>query len=142
MARKKQESTVTEEPVEPIAEPQESITEPVEVSEVIPEPEVLQEPPKEVVQPVAEEACVTSDIKKYRPDIEKYIESELQKAQAEIERCDDYINAVADSDRLFTTCRRELYEYKYKLRQLRLHKDYPYVPNSALPEYPMIISDR
>ena len=62
--------------------------------------------------------------------------------QSEIERCNDYIFANADSDRRFTTYRSELYEYRYKLRQLIFDPNFPHMDKVKLPELPECIPDQ
>lgn len=73
--------------------------------------------------------------------IEDKIVQAMAYALSEIERCNDYIYAKADLDRRFTVYRDELYEYRYKLRQLSLRDDYPYIDEKIMPQLPDYIKD-
>lgn len=73
--------------------------------------------------------------------IEGEIYQAMNYALSEIERCNDYIYAKADLDRRFTVYRDELYEYRYKIRQLSLLKDYPYIDYNLMPPKPDFIPD-
>lgn len=83
-------------------------------------------------------------------DAQKYIENAtririsqlIADTQSEIERCNDYIFANADSDRRFTTYRNELYEYRYKLRQLVFDPHFPHMDAMKLPDLPERIPDQ
>ena len=66
----------------------------------------------------------------------------MDKAYKEILRCDDYIQAMADADRIFATYRRELYEYRYKLRQLKFDPNYPNLDKLKLPDFPTYVKDQ
>ena len=73
---------------------------------------------------------------------ERFISEQMDKAYKEILRCDDYIQAMADADRIFATYRRELYEYRYKLRQLKFDPNYPSRDKMKLPEFPTYVKDQ
>lgn len=73
---------------------------------------------------------------------ERFISEQMDKAYKEILRCDDYIQAMADADRIFATYRRELYEYRYKLRQLKFDPNYPSMDKLKLPEFPTYVKDQ
>lgn len=70
------------------------------------------------------------------------INKKISATQPEIERCNDYIFACADSDRRFTTYRNELYEYRYKLRQLIFDPNYPDFEKVKFPPLPEWIPDQ
>ena len=73
---------------------------------------------------------------------ERFISEQMDKAYKEILRCDDYIQAMADADRIFATYRRELYEYRYKLRQLKFDPNYTSMDKMKLPEFPTYVKDQ
>lgn len=74
--------------------------------------------------------------------IEPIIIQEMQWALNEINRCNDYIYAKADLDRRFITYRDELYEYRYKMRQLSLYDKYPYLnADKVMPKRPDYVAD-
>ena len=73
---------------------------------------------------------------------ERFISEQMDKAYKEILRCDDYIQAMADADRIFATYRRELYEYRYKLRQLKFDPNYPSLDKLKLPDFPTYVKDQ
>lgn len=60
----------------------------------------------------------------------------------EIQRCDDYIQAYADSDRLFSVYKQELYAYRYRIRQLIFDSNYPDLSKMKLPKFPIPVQDR
>lgn len=70
-----------------------------------------------------------------------YLNDEMKWAQLEIERCNDYIYAKADLDRRFSVYRDELYEYRYKIRQLQFITGYPNIDKSRLPKKPDFVAD-
>lgn len=74
-------------------------------------------------------------------DITQDVGAEMCWAMGEINRCNDYIYAKADLDRRFTVYRDELYEYRYKLRQLSLLDNYPYISKTLLPVRPDVVQD-
>lgn len=73
--------------------------------------------------------------------IEKRVAIEMDWALQEILRCNDYIFAKADYDRRFSTYRDELYEYRYKIRQLSLLPSYPNISESQFPIKPDYVPD-
>ncbi len=104
-------------------------------------------------------STIGSDVHQDEPKIEEISATEIQRqtmvnvitqiindrisaTQPEIERCNDYIFACADSDRRFTTYRNELYEYRYKLRQLIFDPNYPDVEKVKFPPLPEWIPDQ
>lgn len=74
-------------------------------------------------------------------DCEQRIYDEMPWALKEIERCNDYIFAKADVDRRFATYRDELYEYRYKMRQLVFSPNYPNISESKFPKRPDYVPD-
>lgn len=74
-------------------------------------------------------------------DITQDVGAEMCWAMGEINRCNDYIYAKADLDRRFTVYRDELYEYRYKLRQLSLLDNYPHISNKLMPQRPDYVAD-
>lgn len=74
-------------------------------------------------------------------DCEQRIYDEMPWALKEIERCNDYIYAKADLDRRFSTYRDELYEYRYKMRQLKFLPDFPNIDESRFPTRPDYVND-
>ena len=110
-------------------------SETVDLSEVIQEtPTVTVEVKDEVTKLILETPI---------PDAtERFISEQMDKAYKEILRCDDYIQAMADADRIFATYRRELYEYRYKLRQLKFDPNYPSRDKMKLPEFPTYVKDQ
>ena len=66
----------------------------------------------------------------------------LERTISEIHRCEDYIYAHADVDRIFTTYKEELHTYRYNLRQLVLDVRYPDIPDECFPVAPTRIEDR
>ena len=110
-------------------------SETVDLSEVIQEtPTVTVEVKDEVTKLILETPI---------PDAtERFISEQMDKAYKEILRCDDYIQAMADADRIFATYRRELYEYRYKLRQLKFDPNYPSMDKLKLPEFPTYVKDQ
>lgn len=110
-------------------------------SETVDLSEVIQETPTVTVE-VKDE--VTKLILETPTDnaTERFISEQMDKAYKEILRCDDYIQAMADADRIFATYRRELYEYRYKLRQLKFDPNYPSLDKLKLPEFPTYVKDQ
>lgn len=117
MAKKKK---VAEEPIE---KPTEGDSSPSEVETYSVEPPASPLPTKE------------DEFKQWQHD-------RLMYAMLEIQRCDDYIQAHADSDRLFTVYRSELYDYRYRLRQLQFDKNYPDLDKMKVPSFPVVVRDR
>lgn len=74
-------------------------------------------------------------------DCKSYSYEEMNWASSEIERCNDYIYAKADSSRRFATYRDELYEYRYKIRQLAFNPNYPNIEKSKFPPRPDYVPD-
>ena len=74
-------------------------------------------------------------------EMREVVAEEMAWALGEIQRCNDYIYAKADLDRRFTVYRDELYEYRYKLRQLVFIDTYPVVPNNKIPQRPDVVAD-
>ena len=74
-------------------------------------------------------------------EMREVVAEEMAWALGEIQRCNDYIYAKADLDRRFTVYRDELYEYRYKLRQLAFIDSYPVVPNNKMPQRPDVVAD-
>lgn len=66
----------------------------------------------------------------------------LERTISEIHRCEDYICAHADVDRIFATYKEELHTYRYNLRQLTLDVRYPDIPDECFPVAPTCIEDR
>lgn len=75
------------------------------------------------------------------PDIDWTIYEDMSWAFKEIIRCNDYIFSKADLDRRFYVYREELYEFRYKLRQLKLHPMYPNIPMNMYPTKPDYVAD-
>ena len=75
------------------------------------------------------------------PDISQYMAEEMEWARGEIERCNDYIFAKADLDRRFSVYRDELYEYRYKFRQMIFVNNYPHINPNSYPKRPDIVID-
>ena len=110
-------------------------SETVDLSEVIQEtPTVTVEVKDEVTKLILETPIPNAT--------ERFISEQMDKAYKEILRCDDYIQAMADADRIFATYRRELYEYRYKLRQLKFDPNYPSMDKMKLPEFPTYVKDQ
>ena len=110
-------------------------SETVDLSEVIQEtPTVTVEVKDEVTKVILETQIANAT--------ERFISEQMDKAYKEILRCDDYIQAMADADRIFATYRRELYEYRYKLRQLKFDPNYPCRNKMKLPEFPTYVKDQ
>ena len=110
-------------------------SETVDLSEVIQEtPTVTVEVKDEVTKLILETPIANAT--------EKFISEQMDKAYKEILRCDDYIQAMADADRIFATYRRELYEYRYKLRQLKFDPNYPSLDKLKLPDFPTYVKDQ
>ena len=110
-------------------------SETVDLSEVIQEtPTVTVEVKDEVTKVILETQIANAT--------ERFISEQMDKAYKEILRCDDYIQAMADADRIFATYRRELYEYRYKLRQLKFDPNYPSMDKLKLPDFPTYVKDQ
>ena len=110
-------------------------SETVDLSEVVQEtPTVTVEAKDEVTKLILETQIPNAT--------ERFISEQMDKAYKEILRCDDYIQAMADADRIFATYRRELYEYRYKLRQLKFDPNYPCLDKLKLPEFPTYVKDQ
>ena len=110
-------------------------SETVDLSEVIQEtPTVTVEVKDEVTKLILETPIANAT--------ERFIIEQMDKAYKEILRCDDYIQAMADADRIFATYRRELYEYRYKLRQLKFDPNYPNLDKLKLPDFPTYVKDQ
>lgn len=110
-------------------------SETVDLSEVIQEtPTVTVEVKDEVTKLILETQIPNAT--------ERFISEQMDKAYKEILRCDDYIQAMADADRIFATYRRELYEYRYKLRQLKFDPNYPSLDKLKLPDFPTYVKDQ
>ena len=110
-------------------------SETVDLSEVIQEtPTVTVEVKDEVTKLIRETPIPNAT--------ERFISEQMDKAYKEILRCDDYIQAMADADRIFATYRRELYEYRYKLRQLKFDPNYPSLDKLKLPDFPTYVKDQ
>lgn len=110
-------------------------SETVDLSEVIQEtPTVTVEVKDEVTKLILETPIPNAT--------ERFISEQMDKAYKEILRCDDYIQAMADADRIFATYRRELYEYRYKLRQLKFDPNYPSLDKLKLPDFPTYVKDQ
>lgn len=110
-------------------------SETVDLSEVILEtPTVTVEAKDEVTKLILETPIPNAT--------ERFISEQMDKAYKEILRCDDYIQAMADADRIFATYRRELYEYRYKLRQLKFDPNYPSLDKLKLPDFPTYVKDQ
>lgn len=113
-------------------------------------PITTDEPPVEVEpsNPVVSSETVTIDVScglSTDSDIIQAtwrINTLLQEAYEEIKRCDDYIEAYADTDRAFATYRKELYEYRYKLRQLIFDPNYPDMSKMKFPPIPVRVPDQ
>ena len=104
-------------------------------------PEVIQETPTVTVEVKDEVTKLILETPIANPT-ERFISEQMDKAYKEILRCDDYIQAMADADRIFATYRRELYEYRYKLRQLKFDPNYPSRDKMKLPEFPTYVKDQ
>ena len=111
-------------------------------SETVDLPEVIQETPTVTVEVKDEVTTVILDETQTANATERFISEQMDKAYKEILRCDDYIQAMADADRIFATYRRELYEYRYKLRQLKFDPNYPCRNKMKLPEFPTYVKDQ
>lgn len=110
-------------------------SETVDLSEVIQEtPTVTVEVKDEITKLILETPIPNAT--------ERFISEQMDKAYKEILRCDDYIQAMADADRIFATYRRELYEYRYKLRQLKFDPNYPSLDKLKLPDFPTYVKDQ
>ena len=104
-------------------------------------PEVIQETPTVTVE-VKDEVTKVILETQIANATERFISEQMDKAYKEILRCDDYIQAMADADRIFATYRRELYEYRYKLRQLKFDPNYPSLDKLKLPDFPTYVKDQ
>lgn len=104
-------------------------------------PEVIQETPTVTVEVKDEVTKLILETPIANPT-ERFISEQMDKAYKEILRCDDYIQAMADADRIFATYRRELYEYRYKLRQLKFDPNYPSLDKLKLPDFPTYVKDQ
>ena len=111
-------------------------------SETVDLPEVIQETPTITVEVKDEVTTVILDETQTANATERFISEQMDKAYKEILRCDDYIQAMADADRIFATYRRELYEYRYKLRQLKFDPNYPSLDKLKLPDFPTYVKDQ
>ena len=111
-------------------------------SETVDLPEVIQETPTVTVEVKDEVTTVILDETQTANATERFISEQMDKAYKEILRCDDYIQAMADADRIFATYRRELYEYRYKLRQLKFDPNYPSLDKLKLPDFPTYVKDQ
>ena len=110
-------------------------------SETVDLPEVIQETPTVTVE-VKDEVTKLILETPIPNATERFISEQMDKAYKEILRCDDYIQAMADADRIFATYRRELYEYRYKLRQLKFDPNYPSLDRLKLPDFPTYVKDQ
>lgn len=110
-------------------------------SETVDLPEVIQETPTVTVEVKDEVTKLILETPIANPT-ERFISEQMDKAYKEILRCDDYIQAMADADRIFVTYRRELYEYRYKLRQLKFDPNYPSLDKLKLPDFPTYVKDQ
>ena len=110
-------------------------------SETVDLPEVIQETPTVTVE-VKDEVTKLILETPIPNATERFISEQMDKAYKEILRCDDYIQAMADADRIFATYRRELYEYRYKLRQLKFDPNYPSLDKLKLPDFPTYVKDQ
>ena len=110
-------------------------------SETVDLTEVIQETPTITVEVKDEVTKLILETPIANPT-ERFISEQMDKAYKEILRCDDYIQAMADTDRIFATYRRELYEYRYKLRQLKFDPNYPSRDKMKLPEFPTYVKDQ
>ena len=110
-------------------------------SETVDLPEVIQETPTVTVEVKDEVTKLILETPIANPT-ERFISEQMDKAYKEILRCDDYIQAMADTDRIFATYRRELYEYRYKLRQLKFDPNYPSLDKLKLPDFPTYVKDQ
>ena len=110
-------------------------------SETVDLSEVIQETPTVTVEVKDEVTKLILETPIANPT-ERFISEQMDKAYKEILRCDDYIQAMADADRIFATYRRELYEYRYKLRQLKFDPNYPSRDKMKLPEFPTYVKDQ
>ena len=110
-------------------------------SETVDLPEVTQATPTVTVEVKDEVTKLILETPIANPT-ERFISEQMDKAYKEIVRCDDYIQAMADADRIFATYRRELYEYRYKLRQLKFDPNYPSRDKMKLPECPTYVKDQ
>ena len=111
-------------------------------SETVDLTEVIQETPTITVEVKDEVTTVILDETQTANATERFISEQMDKAYKEILRCDDYIQAMADADRIFATYRRELYEYRYKLRQLKFDPNYPSLDKLKLPDFPTYVKDQ
>lgn len=111
-------------------------------SETVDLSEVIQETPTVTVEVKDEVTTAILDETQTTNATERFISEQMDKAYKEILRCDDYIQAMADADRIFATYRRELYEYRYKLRQLKFDPNYPSLDKLKLPEFPTYVKDQ
>lgn len=110
-------------------------------SETVDLSEVIQETPTVTVEVKDEVTKLILETPIANPT-ERFISEQMDKAYKEILRCDDYIQAMADADRIFATYRRELYEYRYKLRQLKFDPNYPSLDKLKLPDFPTYVKDQ
>lgn len=110
-------------------------------SETVDLSEVIQETPTVTVEVKDEVTKLILETPIANPT-ERFISEQMDKAYKEILRCDDYIQAMADADRIFVTYRRELYEYRYKLRQLKFDPNYPSLDKLKLPDFPTYVKDQ
>ena len=110
-------------------------------SETVDLSEVIQETPTVTVEVKDEITKLILETPIANPT-ERFISEQMDKAYKEILRCDDYIQAMADADRIFATYRRELYEYRYKLRQLKFDPNYPSLDKLKLPDFPTYVKDQ
>lgn len=111
-------------------------------SETVDLSEVIQETPTVTVEAKDEVTTAILDETQTANATERFISEQMDKAYKEILRCDDYIQAMADADRIFATYRRELYEYRYKLRQLKFDPNYPSLDKLKLPDFPTYVKDQ
>ena len=111
-------------------------------SETVDLSEVIQETPTITVEVKDEVTTAILDETQTANATERFISEQMDKAYMEILRCDDYIQAMADADRIFATYRRELYEYRYKLRQLKFDPNYPSLDKLKLPDFPTYVKDQ
>ena len=110
-------------------------------SETVDLSDVIQETPTVTVEVKDEVTKLILETPIANPT-ERFISEQMDKAYKEILRCDDYIQAMADADRIFATYRRELYEYRYKLRQLKFDPNYPSLDKLKLPDFPTYVKDQ
>lgn len=108
----------------------------VEVPAEISEDAVVQSAEEASTVSPAEAPVVTATVELPKEPDFSWVPAALAEAQVEIERCQDYVNTPgADHSERFKASLSEWTEYKYRLRQMVLHK------SSKVPSKPRVVPD-